>query len=80
MPTLLRVEGFRFYFFSDERQEPPHVHVRKGDSVAKLWLQPVELAFSRGFTRPELRRIRELTFEHQAFFIEKWNEYFGHQQ
>jgi hypothetical protein len=40
MPTLLRVEGFRFYYFSEERQEPPHVHVRKGDSVAKLWLLP----------------------------------------
>jgi hypothetical protein len=65
MPTLLRVEGFRFYYFSEERQEPPHVHVRKGDSVAKLWLLPVEIAFSRAFSRTELRRIRELTLEHQ---------------
>jgi hypothetical protein len=80
MPTLLRVEGFRFCLFSDERQEPLHVHVRKGDSVAKLWLQPADLAFSRGFSRPELRRIRELTFEHQVFFIERWNEHFGHQR
>lgn len=77
MPTLLVVAGLRFYFFSDERQEPPHVHVRKGDSVAKLWLLPVDLVFSRGFNRAELRRIRELTFEHQAFFVERWNEYFG---
>src|SRR3989442_1801226 len=29
MPTLLRVEGFRFFFFSNEGQEPPHVHVSK---------------------------------------------------
>lgn len=35
MPTLLVIDGFRFYFFSDERQEPPHMHVRKGDSVAR---------------------------------------------
>jgi hypothetical protein len=80
MPTLLLIEGFRFYFFSDERQEPPHVHVRKGDSVAKLWLRPVGLAFARGFNRTELRRVRELTFEHQVFFIERWNEYFGHKR
>jgi len=78
MPTLLLIEGFRFYFFSDERQEPPHVHVRKGDSVAKLWLRPVDLAFARGFNRTELRHVRELTFEHQVLFIERWNEYFGH--
>jgi hypothetical protein len=80
MPTLLWIEGFRFYFFSDERQEPPHVHVRKGDSVAKLWLRPVDLAFARGFNRVEIRRVRELTLEHQVFFVERWDEYFGHQR
>lgn len=77
MPTLLLIEGYRFYFFSDERQEPPHVHVRKGNSVAKLWLRPVDFARCRGFSRNELRRIRELTFEHQIFFVERWNEYFA---
>jgi len=50
---------------------------RRGDGVAKLWLQPFDFAFSRGFSRGELRRIRELTFEHQAFFVERWNEYFA---
>jgi hypothetical protein len=80
MPTLLLIDGFRFYFFSDERQEPPHVHVRKGDSVAKLWLQPVAFAFARGFNRAELRRIREIAFEHQAFFLQRWNEHFGNQR
>ena len=80
VPTLLVIDGFRFYFFSDERQEPQHVHVRKGDSVAKLWLHPVDLVFASGFNRSEIRRIRELTLEHQAFFIQRWNEYFSHQQ
>jgi len=76
MPTLLRVEGFRFFFYSNERQEPPHVHVEKGDGEAKLWLQPVELAYSNGLTPAELRRVRELVFEHQATFVERWNEHF----
>lgn len=44
MPTLLRIEGFRFFFYSSERQEPPHVHVENADGEAKLWLQPVEMA------------------------------------
>jgi hypothetical protein len=77
MPTLLRVEGFRFYFYSNERQEPSHVHVEKGGSEAKLWLQPVELAYSYGLTPADLRRVRELTFEHQAEFQERWNEHFN---
>jgi hypothetical protein len=53
------------------------VHVRKGDAVAKLWLQPVFFAFSEGFNPSELRRITELTYEHQVEFLERWHEYFG---
>lgn len=77
MPTLLLVDGFRFHFFSREGNEPPHVHVRKGDAIAKLWLRSVQLDFSEGFNPSELRRIRELTFEQQAEFIERWHEHFG---
>ncbi|HET6238742.1 MAG TPA: DUF4160 domain-containing protein [Acetobacteraceae bacterium] len=44
MPTVLRVDGFRFYFYSLEGNEPPHVHIEYGDSLAKYWLVPVELA------------------------------------
>lgn len=76
MPTLLRVEGFRFYFFSLEKNEPPHVHVRKGGGKAKFWLSPVELVKSRGFTRAELRRAHELTQEHARYFLARWNEHF----
>jgi hypothetical protein len=63
--------------FSREGNEPPHVHVRKGDAIAKLWLQPVCLAFSEGFNPPEIRRLRQLTFEHQIQFLERWHEYLG---
>jgi hypothetical protein len=43
-PTVLRVGGFRFYFFS--REEPRiHVHVYHANGEAKFWLEPtVELA------------------------------------
>jgi hypothetical protein len=52
MPTLLRVEGFRFFFFSNEGQEPPHVHVSKGDGVAKLWLTRCSWRTRAGSHRP----------------------------
>lgn len=76
MPTLLLVEGYRFYFFSLEGSEPPHVHVHRGGGKAKLWLSPVELASARGFTPTELRRVHELTDEHAQYFLQRWNEYF----
>jgi len=75
MPTLLVVEGFRFFFFSWEGTEPPHVHVEKGDGYAKLWLSPVLLVYARGLTRAEIRRIRELTHEHAKDFLKRWNEH-----
>ena len=77
---MLLIEGFRFYFHSREAAEPPHVHVRKGDANAKLWLKPVWLVFSESYNPSELRRIRELTFEHKAFFLERWHEYFADQR
>jgi hypothetical protein len=61
---------------SSERQESPHVHVEKGDGEAKLWLQLVELVYSYRLTPGEQRRVRELTFQHQAAFVERWNEHF----
>jgi hypothetical protein len=76
VPTLLVIDGFRFWFYSNEREEPPHVHVMKGGGVAKIWLQPVRVADAYGMTPAQLRRARELAFEHQTSFIEAWNDYF----
>jgi hypothetical protein len=41
MPTVLRVEGFRFFFYSKEGNEPAHVHVEHQENRAKFWLFPV---------------------------------------
>ena len=30
MPTVLRIDGFRFFFYSLENNEPPHIHMRGG--------------------------------------------------
>ena len=52
MPTVLVIEGFRFFFFSNEGFEPPHIHVEKGDGHAKWWLEESpELAYSEGSRR-----------------------------
>jgi uncharacterized protein DUF4160 len=77
MPTVLIVEGFRFFFFSNEGFEPPHIHVEKGDGHAKWWLQESpELVYSEGFTPSQLRRLRELVTEHGNLFARAWDEYF----
>ena len=56
MPTVLRVRGYRFKFYSNENDEPAHVHITKGDANAKYWLVPeIEEAYSYGFTVRERR-------------------------
>jgi hypothetical protein len=54
MPTILRWEGFRFYFYSHEPNEPPHVHVDRDGASVKFWLNPVELARNHGFPARDL--------------------------
>lgn len=34
MPTLLKINGFKFFFYSNEH-EPKHIHVLKGEEFAK---------------------------------------------
>jgi len=40
MPAVLRVGRYRFYFYSNERQEPPHIHVKAGSDQAEFWFSP----------------------------------------
>ena len=77
MPTVLRIEGFRFYFYSHEPNEPPHVHVDRGDGTAKVWLDNVTLARSSGLKPKEIGRIFELVRQHRTTLLEAWHEYFG---
>jgi hypothetical protein len=77
MPTVLRVRGYRFFFFSNEGHEPPHVHVEAGGNYAKLWLEPVSLGRSAGFSGPELTALRRIVIEYLETFKEKWDETFG---
>lgn len=77
MPTVLRIHGFRFFFYSNEGNEPPHIHVEKGDANGKYWLEPISTAYSYRFTPAELRKIEQILFERKGSFKQKWYEYFG---
>ena len=77
MPTVLRVSGFRFFFYSLEGSEPPHIHVEHGDKVAKFWLGPVRVVESRGFRSRELNRLRMMVIQNRDTFLEAWNDHFS---
>ena len=60
------------------REEPPHVHVEREAFGAKFCLATVRIERSRGFGRPEIRRIEKIVEENSDRFLRAWYEYFGH--
>ncbi|MFC1744299.1 DUF4160 domain-containing protein [Candidatus Riflebacteria bacterium] len=77
MPTVHREGPFRFYFYSHETNEPPHIHVDRDDFSAKFCLNPVVLSRNIGFSPKELRKIQGIVIENREMFEEAWNGYFG---
>jgi len=75
MPTIFRSGPYRFFFFSSEANEPPHVHVQRDGREAKFWVQPVGLARNRGLPAFELRKMAILVRAHQRRILSAW---YGH--
>ncbi|WOE76676.1 DUF4160 domain-containing protein [Alterisphingorhabdus coralli] len=74
---MLRIKGYRFYFYSHEPNEPPHIHVDEGSNALKAWLEPVSLARNIGFRPHEINGILKLVEENRTALLEAWHEHFG---
>jgi hypothetical protein len=77
MPTVMKSGPFRFHFYSDEGNEPPHIHVETSDGECKFWLDPVRLAKNKGTAPEVIRKIERIVFENKDFFEEKFNDHFS---
>lgn len=71
------IEGYRVGFYSSDEVEPPHVHVLRGGSEAKVWLNPVSLERNHGYNEREIKRVVDLAQRHQTELLEMWHEHFG---
>jgi hypothetical protein len=84
VPTVLRHGQWRFFFYSNEGTEPPHIHVTSAAggsrSTAKFLLMPVRMVRSRGLSAHELRRIGRFVIEREQEFVRAWNEHFSADQ
>jgi hypothetical protein len=79
MPVVLRYQGFKFFFYSNEGNplESVHIHVRNANGEAKFWLTPaVQLARNDGYDARTLRELVDIITEHQEQLLEAWNGYF----
>ena len=77
MPTLLRLNGFRFFFYLDDH-EPKHVHVVKGQETAKIDLEGLEI-IKANMKANSLAQALAIVKEHQTYLIGKWDEYLGNE-
>lgn len=78
MPTVLKIDGFRFFFFSDEHN-PVHIHVEKGDGYMRVNLETLKITNKKDFTKNDEKKIMIIIKEHQEKLIGAWNEYFNQQ-
>ena len=75
-PTVLRVRGFRFYFFSREERRA-HVHVQHAEGEAKFWIEPVvELAANFSLKPKQLAEAENLLEEHLNEIRRAWAKHF----
>ena len=77
MPEVFRIGGIIFFFYSNERNEPIHIHVRKAGGYAKFWIEPVELDFSKGIKTQDLALVEKIIIENLNIIKEKWHDFFG---
>ena len=75
-PTVLRVRGYRFFFFSREETRP-HVHVQHATGEAKFWLEPtIEVARNFGLTPQRLAAALRLARGHANEIRRAWQAHF----
>ncbi len=77
MPTVFEEGPYSVVFFSSDRGEPPHVHVKRDRRIAKFWLGPVVVCANCGFPGHELNAIARIVARHEDNLLEVWHEYFG---
>jgi hypothetical protein len=76
-PTVLRTGPYRFFFFSSDKHEPPHVHVEREARRAKFWLEPVEVESTDGFGARELARVGAIVEEYREDLLRAWHDFFS---
>ena len=81
MATILFIRGWRFFFYSNERNEPPHIHARKGDMECKYWLFADDFdiaeAYAYNMSPAARRQVRKLIFEHFDYLVREYKKVHG---
>ena len=82
MPSVLRESGWRLFFYSNEGEEPVHVHARKGSMECKFLIMKedydIQEVWSNGLTMSGRREIRRIILKNFESIIKRWEELFNY--
>jgi hypothetical protein len=78
MPTVFRQDGFRFFYYSSEGNEPPHIHVIGRGGEAKIWLLPIEISKVYALSLRDQKHVLEIVQNNVKLFLEKYEEWHGY--
>jgi uncharacterized protein DUF4160 len=81
MPTVLAISGWRFFFYSNENNEPIHIHAKKAEMECKYWINEndfeIEEAYSYNLTPTARKEIKRIIYSHFDYIVEQWNIHFN---
>jgi hypothetical protein len=77
MPTVLTKDGFRFFFYSREGNEPPHIHIIGKGGEMKIWLSDLEIAKVYNLSPKEQRIVLEITATNVELLKKEWGNFHG---
>lgn len=75
IPTVLRKNGFRFFFYSREGNEPAHIHVIGRNGEMKVWLDPVSVSKVYNLKSKDQKNVVEIVNENKAFLLDSWRQW-----
>ena len=81
--ALLDFIGYKFYFWSNENGEPPHIHVSKGAQTAnatKFWITSDGIKLENNnsdIPQNDLKKIARYIMENRSDILAAWFDFFG---
>jgi hypothetical protein len=83
LPSLFQVGSYRVFFWSNENNEPIHVHIGKGkpsSNATKLWLTTkggcIVANNNSKIPRHELLELQEVIAAQFFYIVGEWKEHF----
>ena len=80
----MNVIGYKIYFWSNENNEPIHIHISKGkltENSTKVWLTKTGgcIIANNNSKIPEyeLNKLLDIISRHYFLIINKWKEYYN---